>query len=409
MLSPKRLCQVLWFKLPLSREKGGGLAKKGLLVSADDQIRYESVQSYLQGEISLLELASVLQLTERQTYRVVAKVRKNGLKGVFHGNHGRVPINKISPFLKKRVQEIVRTTYFDFNCLHMQERLRDDLQLDIKRETLRSWCKEIGVAKNKRRTRRKPRSTRQRHCNRGFLLQMDGSHHEWVAGQEWVLISIIDDATSELHYCQFHYGETTNACLAGLRAVIERFGIPRFIYVDRAGLYGGQKRQNFSEFERACNELGIKIIYANSPQGKGRIERSFRTFQDRLIPELRHRKITDMGKANLFLNDEFIPKQWGQFTVEPASALEDWRSIPDGLDLNKVFSILKHRKVNPGETISLDAHSLRVAHPEKISLAGQTVELRFDLQGRMTVWFAGTELKWERVRNPQRIRARGVA
>lgn len=385
------------------------MAKKGLIVSADDQIRYESVQSYLQGEISLLELASVLKLTERQTYRVVAKVRKNGLKGVFHGNHGRAPVNKISPFLKKRVQEIVRTTYFDFNCLHIQERLLEDLQLDIKRETLRSWCKEIGVTKNKRRTRRKPRSTRQRHCNRGFLLQMDGSHHEWVAGQEWVLISIIDDATSELHYCQFDYGETTNACLAGLRAVIERFGIPRFIYVDRAGLYGGQKRQNFSEFERACNELGIRIIYANSPQGKGRIERSFRTFQDRLIPELRHRKITDMGKANLFLNEEFIPKQWGQFTVEPASALEDWRPVPEGLDLNKVFSILKHRKVNPGETISLDAHSFRVAHPEKISLAGQTVELRFDLQGRMTIWFAGTELKWERVRNPQRVRARGVA
>jgi len=231
------------------------MAKKGLLVSADDQIRYESVQSYLQGEISLRELASVLKLTERQTYRVVANVRKNGLKGVFHGNHGRVPINKIYSFLKKRVQERVRTTYFDFKCLHMQEHLRDDFQLDIKRETLRSWCKEIGVTKNKRRTRRKPRSTSQRHCNRGFLLQMDGSHHEWVAGQEWVLISIIYDATSELHYCQFDYGETTNACLAGLRAVIERFGIPRFIYVDWAELYGGQKRQNFSEFERACNEL----------------------------------------------------------------------------------------------------------------------------------------------------------
>jgi len=74
-----------------------------------------------------------------------------------------------------------------------------------------------------------------------------------------------------------------------------------------------------------------------------------------------------------------------------------------------VFSILKHRKVNPGETISLDGHSFRVVHPEKVSLAGQTVELRFDLEGKMRIWFAGTELKWERVRNQQRIRARGVA
>ena len=385
------------------------MAKKGLIVSADEQIRYESIQSYLQGEISLKELASVLNRTERQTYRLIAKVKQHGLKGVFHGNQGRAPKNKISEFMKKRVQDIVRTTYFDFNCLHMQERLREDLQLNIKRETLRSWCKEIGVAKNKRRLRRKPRSTRERHCKRGFLLQMDGSHHEWIPGNEWVLISIIDDATSELHYCQFHHGETTNACLSGLRAVIEQLGIPRFIYVDRAGLYGGQKRQNFSEFERVCNELGIKIIYANSPQGKGRVERSFRTFQDRLSPELRLRRITDMGKANLFLNEDFIPKQWGQFTVEPASALEDWRPLPEELNLSKVFSIQKHRKVNPGETISLDAHAFRVVHPEKISLAGQTVELRFDLQGRMRIWFAGTELKWDRVRNQQRNRARGVA
>lgn len=116
-----------------------------------------------------------------------------------------------------------------------------------------------------------------------------------------------------------------------------------------------------------------------------------------------------MGKANLFLNEDFIPKQWGQFTVEPASALEDWRPLPEGLNLSKVFSIQKHRKVNPGETISLDAHAFRVIHPEKISLAGQTVELRFDLQGRMRIWFAGTELKWDRVRNQQRNRARGVA
>lgn|GEM_PF-1264606 len=83
--------------------------------------------------------------------------------------------------------------------------------------------------------------------------------------------------------------------------------------------------------------------------------------------------------------------------------------MPEGLALDKVFSILKHRKVNPGETISLDTHSFRVAHPEKISLANQTVELKFDLSGRMSIWFAGTELKWERVRKQQRIRARGVA
>jgi len=385
------------------------MAKRGLIVSADEQIRYECVESYLKQKISLLELASFLKLSERQVYRVIARVKEKGLRGIFHGNQGRVPGNQISVFVKKRVQDLIKSTYFDFNCLHLKERLLEDHQLDIKRETLRSWCKEIGMVKNQRRQRRKPRPTRQRHCNPGFLLQMDGSHHEWVDGQRWALISVIDDANSKIVYCQFHYGETTNACLTALRAIIETKGIPRFIYVDRAGIYGGQKRQNFSEFERVCEDLGIKVIYANSPQGKGRIERSFRTLQDRVIPELRLRKITDIGKANLFLREVFIPKQWEQFTVEPESQTEDWRPVDPEKDLDKIFSVLKHRKVNPGETISFEGHLFLVRHPEGIALAGKTVELRFDLNDRMRITGAGRELKWQRIRNPKGSRKRGVA
>jgi hypothetical protein len=102
------------------------MAKRGLIVSADEQIRYECVESYLKQKISLLELASFLKLSERQVYRVIARVKEKGLRGIFHGNQGRVPGNQISVFVKKRVQDLIKSTYFDFNCLHLKERLLED-------------------------------------------------------------------------------------------------------------------------------------------------------------------------------------------------------------------------------------------------------------------------------------------
>ena len=108
----------------------------------------------------------------------------------------------------------------------------------------------------------------------------------------------------------FAWSETTAGCLKVLRNHIEKKGLFKVLYVDRAAIFGGPKRCNFSQVQRACNESGIEIIFANSPQGKGRIERSFDTFQDRLVPELRLNHIIDMASANRYLQDIFIPQFW---------------------------------------------------------------------------------------------------
>lgn len=143
----------------------------------------------------------------------------------------------------------------------------------------------------------------------GLLLQMNGSYHCWFGNEKSCLIAIIDDATSEIH-AEFFKSETTQGCLKVMREYIEQKGLFKALYVDKAGIFGGSKRCNFSQMQRACEELGIKIIFANSLQGKGRIERSFDTFQDRLIPELRLHNISDMQSANCYLQEVFIPEYW---------------------------------------------------------------------------------------------------
>ena len=165
---------------------------------------------------------------------------------------------------------------------------------------------------------------------------MDGSTHRWFGDTKSCLIAIIDDATSEVH-AQFFESETTLGCLKVLRDYIAENGLFKVLYVDRAGIFGGPKRCNFSQVKRACSELGIEIIFANSPQGKGRIERSFDTFQDRLVPELRLNDIQDMDGANRYLQDDFIPSFWRKnIEVMPRNGASEFVPLPPEFDSNRL-------------------------------------------------------------------------
>jgi len=187
--------------------------------------------------------------------------------------------------------------------------LKSHHDIQVKRETLRGWAHEINHVKRAKRRRSQVRKRRKRMESPGLLLQMDGSTHRWFGDKKTCLIALIDDATSEVH-AEFFDAETTLGCLKVLRDFIKRKGLFKTLYVDRAGIFGGPKRCNFSQVKRAGEELGIEIIFANSAQGKGRIERSFDTFQDRLVPELRLKRIKRMSTANKYLQECFIPEFW---------------------------------------------------------------------------------------------------
>ena len=233
----------------------------------------------------------------------------------------------------------------------------------------------------------------------GLMLQMDGSTPQWFGNKKSCLIAMIDDATSEL-YAEFFEAETTLSCLQVLKKVIEKKGVFKALYVDRAGLFGGPKRCHFSQVQRACSELGIEIIFANSPQAKGRIERVFNTLQDRLIPELRLRSIHTMEKANQYLQRVFIPSYWNK--IEPSNNDSGFEPVQKHLTLGTTCIIKEYRKIRNDHTFSYGNKFYLIKSSLKESIAKQEIEIRISNKEKFTAYFANRKLNIAKVLEPSK-------
>ena len=228
----------------------------------------------------------------------------------------------------------------------------------------------------------------------GLLIQMDGSFHKWFGEEKSCLIAVIDDANSEI-YGEFFPSETTLGCMKVLQDFICKNGIFKVLYVDKAGIFAGAKRFNFSQVSRACKELGIEIIFANSPEGKGRIERAFDTLQDRLIAELEMENITSMDEANRYLQEKFIPEYWNKkLTVSPESSVSSYRPILGELNLDEIFIIKETRKVKNDHTFSYKNRLYKIDSPLKTSLANRRIEIRrTNTDGPFKFYFGNEQLR----------------
>jgi hypothetical protein len=232
----------------------------------------------------------------------------------------------------------------------------------------------------------------------GYLLQMDGSPHKYNGRDIWSLILAIDDATSKIPHAQFFEAETTSACMEVLRKIILKCGLPRALYVDKAGWAGGGKRIEFSQFHRACEELGIQILYANSPEAKGRVERAFNTFQDRIIPELRIKKIKSMTQANGYLVRQFLPNYWNRRNiVEPRETQAEYRSLSSPKILDEILCFKQKRAVDPANRISISGDIYHLTHPDRRSLARKRVEIRYYERKPMGIYFEETKLRYKKI------------
>jgi len=178
---------------------------------------------------------------------------------------------------------------------------------------------------------------------------MDGSHHNWLEerGPNLVLMGYIDDATNNV-FARFYNYEGTFPAMDSFKRYIQCYNIPQSIYLDKHTTYRSTRKltlqeelqgliKPMSQFERALNELEVEIIYANSPQAKGRIERLFKTFQDRLIKEMRLANVSSKEKANSFLKDYLLIYN-KRFSVVSAKETNLHREVPKEIDLDSIFS-----------------------------------------------------------------------
>lgn len=375
----------------------------GVFMSHRDSFKYQVITKYLNSKIHRCEAAKLLSVSPRTITRYSKKVKKLGMIGVKHGNYGNQLSVKHPRDLIEQLKALYRTKYYDFNLYHFWEILEKEYKIKIPYKTLWSWFSNLGWIKNPRRRRPRKHTYRTRLPQEGLLLQMDGSHHKFNGKDEWCLISAIDDATSNIPYAElFSNGETTLNCMKVLSKIIELKGVPRAIYTDRAGWAGGGKRTEFGQFKRACDKLGIQLIFADTPEAKGRIERSFRTIQDRLIPELRLKEIKDLDSANKYLNDEFLRNYWNKKNVvKPIEKEPAYTPLDPWLDIHQILCVEEDRVINRDQTVSWQGKRY-VVSDGKHSLANYAAVFRTDLAGHTRIFVLDLEVQLRPITEPIR-------
>ena len=317
-----------------------------IMLSQKDRTRLHIVHKVFNKELTRKEASKILSLSERQIRRVVSRVTVEGDHGIVHKSRGRPSNRRVSPKLKNKVIECYRTKYSGFGPTFAAEKLFEREKIKVHQETLRKWLIESGDWKRVRKSRAH-RQWRERRHHFGEMVQMDGSHHDWFEqrGPKCVFMGYIDDATGNTSG-RFYPYEGTFPAMDSFKWYIKKYGIPMSLYLDKHSTYKSTAKPSIdeilsntkplSEFERAMKEFGVKVIHADSPQAKGRVERLFRTLQDRLVKEMRLEKISTIEDANKFLA-RYLPRHNKKFAVKPAKQSDLHREIPKSTNLDRIL------------------------------------------------------------------------
>jgi transposase len=349
-----------------------------------EELKLEVIQRVMDEQIDIVKACKILGLTDRSIYRLLSKVRVEGVKAVIHGNRGNNHAGKINKELREKIVILATDKYKGFNDRHFQEKLLENENIQVNRESLRQILREKGISAKQKRRGRKYRRHRERKEAVGVMLQIDASCHDWLEsrGPVMTIVGAIDDASGEV-WARFDNSESTWAYLRLMRQIAIDKGLPLSIYSDRHTIFHSPKeativdqlegKQFRTQFGKSMDELGIKIIKAYSPQAKGRIERLWGTFQDRLIAEMRLAGIKNKDEANSFL-PSFLKDFNKKFCCKPKKQIIAFRKSPPVKELDRILCLKEPRTVSKDHTIKFHGLLLQIPPSRKwASIAGQKV------------------------------------
>jgi hypothetical protein len=364
-----------------------------LTLSNRDIDKLKVISNVINGHLTWNQAGEQLQLCRRQIGYLCAQVRKDGHRGILHGLRGKPSHHQLSKGLLDRALTLLKKPrYAGFGPTFAQEKLEDLHGIVLSPSTLRQGMIHAGLW-SPRKHGPTHRAWRERRSCVGALVQLDGSDHDWFEGRgpRCVLIVYIDDATSRILYAQFVNVEDTLTLLATTRTYIQRHGRPIAYYVDKDSIYKINRKASIDEelkdsepitqFTRAMTELGIEVICANSPQAKGRVERSFGTHQDRLVKELRLAGISNQKDANHFLETIYIPAHNAKFAVPPANTTDAHRPILKTQILDHTLSIRAPRVLANDYTLTYQKRFYQLLPDQPVRLRPKQiilVETRLD-------------------------------
>lgn len=366
--------------------------------------RYEIIQRLLKKEINGTQAAEQLRLSVRQIKNIKARVIQEGPRGILHKGRGRTSNRKLPDDRTKAILEIIQAKYPDFGPTFASEKLWENHQIAVNRETLRRLMIEQGLWQVKTRKKNNGyRSWRARKESFGQMEQFDGSYHHWFEqrGLECCLLASIDDATGKLTKLRFVKREGTIEAFSFWQDYLLKHGKPLSIYLDRHSTYKQIQKSVFddpaslTQFERAMKQdLDIDVIHAYSPQAKGRAEKLFETLQDRLVKELRLAGISNLGKANEFVEKVFLARFNQRFSVAPTKKGNSHRTLTqwEKDNLDKIFSIKNQRFVNNDFTVKFKGQWLQLAQQQPVLVRQKE---KVDIEERIDgSWFIALRNKY---------------
>lgn len=375
------------------------MAKKDMITMSRKEARaLHIIHQALDKKITQVEAAAIIGLSDRHIRRLVKRVRREGDDGICHRGRGTASNHRIPGKVKEKALKLFRERYRDFNLVHATEKLGELHGIPLSDETLRLWLNEAAIPYKKRRAR-KHRRWRERKAHFGELVQIDGSHHDWFEGRGpvCVFMGYIDDATGTV-YGRFYEYEGTLPAMDSMKRYIRHYGIPQSSYLDKHTTYKSwaeptieeqlNNQKPMSHFERSLAELGIDVIHANSPQAKGRVERLFKTLQDRLVKEMRLVGIKSVDEANEFVK-LYLPKYNRRFRKKAASEADLHRPAPHSRELDRILCIKEERTVRNDFTILHNGMLYQIGE----AIRAQKVQVEERLDGTIRISYKGRELR----------------
>lgn len=382
-----------------------------ILMSFNERQRLEVMSRVRTKELTLVDASNWLGLSYRHTKRVWRRYCLEGDVGLVHKLRGRSSGRSKGADMRGQVLDRYRKEYLGFGPTFASEYLaREGYQID--HETLRRWLLAAGLWSRQRR-RVRHRQRRERREQLGSLIQMDGSEHDWFEGRggRAVLMVMIDDATNRT-YARFYKGETTLAAMDIFERYALRYGLPRELYVDQDSIYraphsssdisehmSGRPRP-LTQFGRAMNTLGVRILLARSPQAKGRVERRNGVLQDRLVKEMRLLKISDIDTANAFLEDDFLARLNQRFTVLPFKPHDAHQPVPSDINLAEILCLEEPRTVAHDWTVRWQNRHFQILRENTPRLLpSRKITVRQLRTGQIQLLYKDYKLRWREIAN----------
>ena len=381
-----------------------------LLMSMKERRRLELLSCVKDGELKLTKAAELARVSYRQMKRVWKRYKEQGDAGLVHQGRGRVSNRRRPESVRDAVLARYRERYPDFGPTLACEYLAED-GWDLHPETLRQWLIKEGLWK-RRRKRKKHRQWRERRAQRGELVQMDGSWHDWFEGRRaWASLMVIIDDSNNWTYARFYEAENTVAAMDIFRIYVRRRGLPQALYVDRHSIYRCEREARIDEdlrgnsaetqFARAMRQLQVDLILAKSPQAKGRVERRNSVFQDRLVKALRLEGIDTIEAANVYLDKVFLKALNRKFACQPREPGNLHRRLPAGLLLQDILGLQEPRRVQNNWTVRWRNRFFQIHQQhEKLRLPGHDIQIYEALDGKIQLRYREMRLRFLELTGP---------